>query len=258
LTNTAISSLSDFMNRFSIQGLVLGLIYLLSLNAVHSADIDEAEMTRLLKLRFPDINIDQVVLTPLNGVYQTRLDGRYVYLLDGGRYIMVGDLIDLEDYRNITENSRREDVVQELAAFSNQELIVYPAKKQELAVLNVFTDTSCGYCQQLHKEVKYLQEAGISVRYFPFPRGGSRGPGYSDLRKVWCASDKLKAMDIAKRTAPGALNAKPCAEGDMVDRGFELGNRLGIQGTPSLFAANGTQFKGYVPYKRLIPQLLPQ
>ena len=246
------------MNRISLTALVTSLLFLLVVTVGQATEVSEAEMVRLLKLRFPDVEINSPKLTPLDGVYQTRLDGRYVYLLDGGRYIIVGDMIDLENYQNLTETSRREEVVSELASFTNDELIVFPADNEELAVLNVFTDTSCGYCQKLHKEVKYLQEAGISVRYFPFPRGGSKGPGYSDLRKVWCSVDRRRAMSIAKGTSSGSLDAKNCPEGNMVDRGYELGNRLGIRGTPSLYAANGTQFKGYVPYKQLIPQLLQQ
>ena len=245
------------MNRIPLAALVCSLLFSLA-TVAQAAEVSEAEMVRLLKLRFPDVEIESPELTPLNGVYQTRIDGRYVYLLDGGRYIIVGDMIDLQDYRNLTQMSRREEVVRELASFSDDELIVFPAKNEELAVLTVFTDTSCGYCQQLHREVGYLQQAGISVRYFPFPRGGSQGPGYSDLKKVWCSADRRKAMGIAKGTSAGTLGGNNCAAGSMVDRGYELGNRLGIRGTPSLYAANGTQFKGYVPYKQLIPQLLSQ
>ena len=132
-------------------------------------------------------------------------------------------------------------------------------ENEELAVLNVFTDTSCGYCQKLHTEVKYLQEAGISVHYFPYPRGGSRGPGYSDLRKVWCADDKLAAMSIAKGAVDGSLTVSgDCDAANFVDEGYLLGNRIGVTGTPALYASDGTQFNGYVPYKQLIPQLVKQ
>ena len=159
----------------------------------------------------------------------------------------------------MTENSRRALVTQELASFSEEKLIVFPAENEELAVLNVFTDTSCGYCQKLHTEVKYLQQAGISVHYIPFPRGGSRGPGYTDLRKVWCADDKLAAMSVAKGAIAGSLvTSGDCESARYVDEGYELGNRVGVTGTPALFAADGTKFNGYVPYEQLIPQLVKQ
>ncbi len=81
--------------------------------------------------------------------------------------MFIGDLVDLKLARNLTELSRRELVVEELATFGEEKQIIFPAVEEEKAVLNVFTDTSCAYCQMLHKEVKFLQEAGISVHYYP-------------------------------------------------------------------------------------------
>ena len=111
--------------------------------------------------------------------------------------------------------------------------------------------------KQLHSEIGYLQHAGISVHYYPFPRGGNRGPGYADLKKVWCADDPLEAMNIAKGSVPGRLDGvADCEASDYVDDGFVLGNRIGVEGTPSLFTRDGVRFNGYVPHEQLIPQLL--
>ena len=220
---------------------------------------DNQELLRLLKLRLGTDNVEPARETRADGVYQTRFGNKFAYLIDGGRYVFIGDMVDLEMAQNLTELSRRDLVVQEFADFPQQDVIVFPAEEEELAVLNVLTDTSCGYCQQLHKEVKYLQEAGISVHYYPYPRGGARGPGYSDLRRVWCSEDRLEAMSVAKRAASGQLQQdSSCEQGIAVDEGYLLGNRLGINGTPALFAGDGATFPGYVPYQQLIPQLLNQ
>ena len=227
---------------------------------VFAAD-DEAlqEMTRLLKMRLGTDEIDTPVATGVEGVYQTRFGNKFAYLIEDGRYVFIGDLVDLKLARNMTELSRREMIVDALADFGDDKVIVYPADDEELAVLNVFTDTSCGYCQKLHGEVKYLQQAGISVHYYPYPRGGSRGPGYADLRKVWCADDQLVAMSIAKGTRSGSLQeAADCQAAEYVDKGYVLGNQIGVNGTPALYTADGAKFNGYVPYQELIPQLLNQ
>ena len=224
-----------------------------------AADEVTEEMTRLLKLRLGTDDVDTPVATGVDGVYQTRFGNKFAYLIEGGRYVFIGDLVDLMTARNLTEISRREIVVEALANFGAEKQIVYPAVDEELAVLNVFTDTSCGYCQRLHQEVKYLQEAGISVHYYAFPRGGERGPGYSDLRKVWCSDDPLEAMSIAKGAKTGTLDADTdCDAGQFVDDGFALGNQIGVTGTPALYASDGTKFNGYVPYEQLIPQLIKQ
>ena len=214
------------------------------------------QITQLLRLRLGTDNIAPISETEIEGVFQTQFGDRYGYLIDGGRYVFIGDLVDLKRARNLTEISRREVVKDALAAVPVADSIVYPAQGEEKTVLNVFTDTSCGFCQKLHQEVGYLQEAGISVRYFPFPRGGNRGPGYQDLKSVWCAKDKLEAMSIAKGVVAGELEDSNCDHAKIVDEGFELGRKIGITGTPALFSSNGTKFNGYVPHNELIPMLL--
>jgi len=247
------------MNKLIPQAVIASLVLMLSFSFAQAAEESLEDMTRLLKLRLGTEEVDTPVATRVEGVYQTRFGNKFAYLIEGGRYVFIGDLVDLEKAQNLTEGSRRALVTEELASFSEEKLIVFPAENEELAVLNVFTDTSCGYCQKLHTEVKYLQQAGISVHYIPYPRGGSRGPGYSDLRKVWCADDKLAAMSVAKGAAPGSLaNSGDCESARYVDEGYELGNRVGVTGTPALYAADGTMFNGYVPYEQLIPQLVKQ
>ncbi len=247
------------MNILIPRAVIASLVLMLSISFAQAAEESLEDMTRLLKLRLGTEEVDTPVATRIEGVYQTRFGNKFAYLIEGGRYVFIGDLVDLEKAQNLTEGSRRALVTQELASFSEEKLIVFPAENEELAVLNVFTDTSCGYCQKLHKEVKYLQQAGISVHYIPYPRGGSRGPGYSDLRKVWCADDKLAAMSVAKGAASGSLaSSGDCESARYVDEGYELGNRVGVTGTPALFAADGTKFNGYVRYEQLIPQLVKQ
>ncbi|MCP4469580.1 MAG: DsbC family protein [Gammaproteobacteria bacterium] len=243
----------------SLFTLACALLFSLSMSYAGANEEAPEDMTRLLKLRLGTDQIAAPVATGVEGVYQTRFGNKFAYLIEGGRYVFIGDLVDLKLARNMTEVSRRDLVVEELAGFAEEKQIVYPALEEELAVLNVFTDTSCGYCQQLHKEVKYLQQAGISVHYFPYPRGGNRGPGYSDLKKVWCADDKLAAMSIAKGALAGTLaSSGDCASAAHVDDGYVLGNRIGVKGTPALYTSEGVMFNGYVPYQELIPQLINQ
>jgi len=245
------------MTRLIPRALAASILMLFLLSSARAGDESAEDMTKLLKLRLGTDQVEPVRETGVDGVYQTRFGNKFAYLIDGGRYVFIGDLVDLKTAQNLTELSRRELVVEELAGFGEDKQIIFPADNEELAVLNVFTDTSCGYCQQLHKEVKYLQEAGISVHYYPYPRGGSRGPGYADLKKVWCADDQQRAMGIAKKAETGSLaSSETCESASYVDDGYLLGNRIGVTGTPALFASDGAMFNGYVPYQQLIPQLL--
>ena len=218
----------------------------------------ERAMTKLPRQRLGDAEINEISETSADGVWQVQVGNRYVYLLQGGKYALTGDLINLESGRNLTEQSRRVTAVETLAEFDESDLVVFAAKGEPRATLNVFTDTSCPYCQKLHGEIDKLQEAGITVRYFPYPRGGSRGPGYQHLKSVWCAEDRNEAMTFAKNQVYDDLPAGNCAAAAAVDRGYVAGNRIGIGGTPALVKSNGEKMEGYRPYQELIPQLLQQ
>jgi thiol:disulfide interchange protein DsbC len=247
------------MKRLFPQVLAASFALMMTFSGAHAADESTDELTRLLKLRLGTDKVETPTETDVEGVYQTRFGNKFAYLIDGGRYVFIGDMVDLKTARNLTEMSRRELVVEQLAGFGKEKRIVFPAVDEELAVLSVFTDTSCGYCQQLHKEVKFLQEAGISVHYLPYPRGGNRGPGYSDMKKVWCADDQRKAMSIAKGAETGSLTSpETCDSAQYVDDGYLLGNLIGVNGTPALYSSDGSKFNGYVPYEQLIPQLIKQ
>jgi len=220
------------------------------------AEPESKAPTQLLLRRIGNLEPDAVKQTTVEGVWQVRIGNRYVYLLDNGKHVIMGDLVNLENGANITEREREFNAVAVLSSFKDEELVVFEADGEALTTLNVFTDTSCPYCQKLHREIGELQAAGIRVRYLPYPRGGSSGPGYQDLKSVWCASDRNQAMTNAKNNQAASLPPGDCAEAAMVDRGYLAGNRLGIQGTPALFTADGKKIEGYRPYNELIPLLL--
>ena len=155
----------------------------------------------------------------------------------------------------MTEQSRRAGIVETISEFKDEDLIVFAAKGETRAILNVFTDTSCPYCQKLHAEIGQLQAAGITVRYLPYARGGVKGPGYQTLKSVWCAEDRKEAMTNAKNERFDGLPPGDCAASAMVDRGYRAGKQVGIRGTPALVKSNGEKIEGYVPYRELIPQL---
>lgn len=216
----------------------------------------ENKMTTLLRMRLGNKEVSDPVTTPVDGIYQTQFGNEYAYLTQDGRYVFIGSLIDLETGENLTVIARGKTAIAELSQIALEDKVIFPAKGVEKAVINVFTDTTCPYCRKFHEEVGKLQEAGISIHYLPYPRGGKQGSGYRSLKQVWCAKDKLKAMGIAKDLDTGDLPTGDCEKGKFVDEGFALGNRVGITGTPSLFKSTGEKIQGYVPYQQLIPRVL--
>lgn len=214
------------------------------------------ELTYWLKKRLGERQFSAPAPTKIDGMYHTEFGSDHAYLSNDGRYIIIGNMIDLKTGQNLTEIAKRKTASSEIAKVKLQSKAIFPAIGAEKAVLNIFTDTSCPYCKKLHAEVPKLQQAGISVMYLPYPRGSVSGPGYQTLKQVWCADNKAEAMDIAKDITTGTLPLGNCIESSMVDKGYELGNKVGVTGTPALFKSNGELISGYVPYDRLIPMVI--
>lgn len=217
---------------------------------------DKTPEISLLRQRIGNARIDDIQETSIEGVWQMKVGNQYLYLLDNGKHVLSGDLINLESGRNLTSQSRRASIIETIAGFSDDDLVVFAARGESKATFNVFTDTSCPYCKKLHSEIDMLQEAGITVRYLPYARGGKNGPGYETLKSVWCAKDGKKAMTNAKNNRFDGLPPGDCARAAMIDRAYLAGNQIGISGTPALIKSDGEKIEGYVPYRELIPQLL--
>ncbi|MFT5657437.1 MAG: thiol:disulfide interchange protein DsbC [Gammaproteobacteria bacterium] len=221
-----------------------------------TSSLGNNKMTALLESRLGENKFTDPTKTPLKGIYQTQIGKDFGYLTENGRYLIMGNLIDLEQGQNLTQIHKRKMIKSEIDQIGIKDKAVFPAVGEEKAILNVFTDTSCPYCTKLHKEVKKLQDAGISVHYIPYPRGGKQGPGYQKLKQVWCAEDKATALTIGKGLASGKLPAGNCEKSILVDQGYAQGNKVGVTGTPALFKSSGEMITGYVPYDRLIPMVL--
>ncbi|MCP4490818.1 MAG: thioredoxin fold domain-containing protein [Gammaproteobacteria bacterium] len=213
-------------------------------------------ITRNLRKSLGNAKVGEPQNTVIDDVWRVKLQDRYVYLLESGKYAMIGDLLNLEDGQNLTENYRRADAVDAISEYTEKDMITYKPASQKKASLTVFTDTSCPYCQKLHEEIPELLSAGIEVRYLPYARGGSKGPGYQTLKSVWCAKDRNQALTNAKNDQLDSLSSANCPQASVVDRAFKTGGTIGISGTPALFKSNGEQIVGYVPYQQLIPRVL--
>jgi thiol:disulfide interchange protein DsbC len=117
--------------------------------------------------------------------------------------------------------------------------------------ITVFTDIDCTYCRRLHNEVKQLNDLGVKVRYMAFPRAGAGSEPFSKAVSVWCAEDRQQAITDAKAGQP--VPTKNCA--NPVQAQYEVGQTIGVRGTPAIILENGRMLPGYVPAPELVQQL---
>jgi thiol:disulfide interchange protein DsbC len=185
------------------------------------------------------------------GVLEARWGSNFAYITPDGRYVIFGDMFDLETREEVTENVRRKDRLEALSGLGADNTIEFAPAKTKYTV-TVFTDVDCGYCRMLHRQMDQYHAKGIAIRYLFFPRSG---PGTDSFRKaeaVWCADDRHAALTQAKN-AGDYHGPTDCP--NPVRREFELAMKLGVRGTPLLILPNGDTIPGYVPAEQLSAQL---
>lgn len=64
----------------------------------------EKQMTQYLKKRLGNVTISDFSKTPLEGVWQVKVQGKNIYLLNNGEFALTGDLIDLKNGVNLSAN----------------------------------------------------------------------------------------------------------------------------------------------------------
>ena len=91
----------------------------------------------------------------------------------------------------------------------------------------------------------------MKVRYMMYPRRGPNTPSFQKAVNVWCAKDQLASMTRAKagESVPQANCDNPIAAQ------FNIGQQLGVTGTPALLLNDGTLIPGYRPAKDLAAML---
>jgi thiol:disulfide interchange protein DsbC len=196
-----------------------------------------------LKLEVP---VESVASSPFNGLYEVKLKGgRVLYASADGQFVMQGYLFQIQDGKpvNLTEKTERQAIAKTINGIPVAEMVVYPAIGQTKSHITVFTDTTCPYCHKLHAEVPELNRLGIEVRYVAFPRQGLGSPGDEQLQAVWCSKDRRASMD--KMVAGETIKAPKCA--NPVTNQFEMGQSIGVTGTPAIVLQNGQMIPGYQP-----------
>ena len=168
-----------------------------------------------------------------------------VYATADGKYILQGEIVRLggKELHNVSQNLQAANAKKLFDQLKTEDLIVYPAKGKTKHVVYVFTDASCPYCHKLHAEIPELNKMGIEVRYVAFPRQGLGSPGDKQLQAVWCSADKKAAMD--KMVDGKEIKAAKCE--NPVSKQFQLGQSIGVNGTPAIVLENGQVIPGYQP-----------
>lgn len=229
---------------------ILVLILMVCLvTGVQAGDINEAKrnISEGLQVLSPDIDITHIREAPVPGLYEVLVGPDVIYMTGDGRFVLRGELLDLDERRNITESTRSENRRDVLSKLSETDMIEF-SNGNASHVVYIFTDPDCGFCRKLHQDVPYLTERGVAVRYLAYPRAGVGSGTYKKMVSVWCADDRQAAMDKAK--AGQDVEERQC--NNPVEAQLKTGQLLGVRGTPAIILESGQQLPGYVEPDELL------
>lgn len=195
------------------------------------------------------LTVNAVSEGPIDGLLQVFTNKGLFFTSNDGQYFIEGNIYDLKNQQLVNEQQMRPYIKQQVAKAADG-VIEYKAKNEKY-VINVFTDPSCGYCRKLHNEMQDYNNAGITVRYLAFPRGGVGSETFLQMQHIWCTKDNRGAMDAAK----DGDKIKPAMCANPVKSQYEMGQSFGINGTPAIILPSGRLIPGYQPAKALLAQL---
>ena len=217
---------------------------------------DEAD-SNLTKVRekgtamFDTIEAKDVTISPVDGWYTIQKGSIVAYISTDGRYLLQGDLIDLEQSINMSEASRNQSRRELMASVKNADVILFSPAVKKYSV-SVFTDVECSYCRRLHNQIDEYLAHGIEVRYLMYPRNGPTSKAWATSEHVWCASDRNSALTAAKNDRQFAFSD---CDASMVQSQYQMGQEVGLSGTPAIVLDDGTLISGYLPPDQLKARL---
>ena len=218
------------------------------------ADVDADELAQVrakVSSLFDEINPEHIQPSPIDGWYTVRKGAIVAYVSADGRYLLQGDLIDLETQVNLSEAERNKARIEMMAAIADDETISFTPEETKYSV-TVFTDIDCTYCRRLHSQIDEYMAQGIEVNYLLYPRNGPTSQSWVKAEQVWCADDRNEALTLAK--VDKTFETHSCNT-SMVGQHYAIGRDIGLTGTPAIVLSDGTLLSGYLPPESLAERL---
>lgn len=241
------------MLKHIIGGLIASLALLSFVVQAQGLDTNDKEIQNLqlfLKKLVPNEDPTSIERTPITGLFEVFYGTDVYYLSSDARYMVKGNLIDLQTRENLTEAKKSKARGELVANLSAADMVVFAPENPKYTI-NVLTDIDCGYCQKLHREIDEYMAEGIAVRYMFYPRAGVGSQSYKKSVAVWCSKDRKQALTDAK--AGKQLDEANCAN-PIFDH-MKFAQKIGLRGTPTIVLQSGRVIPGYADAKSLLAEL---
>ena len=212
---------------------------------------DEASIRAEFLKKYPQANIESITKMPFLGLYEMLVDGEVLYADADFNYLIVGSIIETKTKTNLTDARQREieDKKLKSLAFPFEQLpfeqAIKKVKGDGSRKVAVFSDPDCPFCRKLEKDLDKITDVTIYIFLFPIEQLHPKAPEMS--RAIWCAPDRVKAWDdyMLRGVAPKSAKCD-----NPVDKLVAFGQSKKINGTPTIFFADGKRVPGAIPAER--------
>ena len=226
---------------------ILLLIAIMLLVSCAKKDEVDLDIRKTVSNAYPDVDIDEIKKIDEN-FHEIIINKQIYYATNDGKYLIVGNVINLNTKESITENTKMNQRLSIIDSIDMKNFMIFKPKKTD-HILTIFTDTSCPYCQKLHNEIPDLLENNIEIRYVLFSRNGNDVDAYQQLVSAWCSADKVDALEdlFSGDILDDVSNCE-----NPIARNFDYAGLLSVEGTPTIFLEDGRIIPGYQNYENIL------
>jgi thiol:disulfide interchange protein DsbC len=204
--------------------------------APHVETADEARVHQLVEPRMGNnVKVDAVGKTAYGGLYEVRTGGDIFYTDANARYMFVGKVVDLGTLQDLTR-ARADELAAIRFTDLPLEMAIKTVKGKGQRVMAVFEDPNCPYCRKLHETLRGIDNLTV----YTFLLNILSDDSAAKAKNIWCASDRSQAWQQwiqDAKPAPGASAA--CITPN--EQVLALGRKLHVQGTPTIYFADGSR-----------------
>ncbi|ENX36163.1 DsbC family protein [Acinetobacter courvalinii] len=186
------------------------------------------------------LNPEFIDKTPIPNLY-TLSNIRGSVLIDAsGRYLIYGDVIDLENMQNIADYN-----YQKHYAINPKQLPTANALKEVKGngkrILYVFADPDCPACQALQGVLEDVND--ITIYTFPMGLTHLHPTAIETSKNIWCSKDSIKAWK-AYLLDGDKPNKRENTCHQPIDQNMEITKKYRINLTPTIFNSQGHRIVG--------------
>ena len=244
--------MSRMISRTLIQIAALAAFAFAGASALAAEDSAELEKVRQkVSAMFDMIDPEDVKISPVDGWYMIQRGSIVAYVSEDGRYLLQGDIIDLDNQVNLSEASRTEARRDLIATVADDQTIMFSPQEVKHTV-TIFTDVECTYCRRLHAQIDDYMALGIEVRYLLYPRNGPSSRSWNTSEEIWCSADRANALTMAKLDRKVSA---PACDASAIQNHYAIGRDVGLNGTPAIVLDDGTLIGGYLAPEQLAAAL---